>query len=84
VLGSGGLAGAHACPLASRMEFNHRRANSVLPPTFKISACVYPVSREIDLRFPVFVLTSLFVFLCLEPASIFHQLDEIQHEDPLD
>ena len=81
---SSGLAGAHSCHLASRMEFNQSKANSVLLPTFKISASVCPVSREIDLRFPVFALAYPFAFLCLEPAQIFHQLSAIQHEDPLD
>jgi hypothetical protein len=66
------------------MEFNQRKAYSVLLPTFKISASARPVSSEIDLSFPVFALACHFAFLCLEAAQIFHQLPTIQHEDPLD
>ena len=39
---------AHSCHLASRMEFNHRKANSALMTTLKISTSVIPVSSEKD------------------------------------
>jgi len=84
VHGSSGLAGAHSCPLASRMEFNQRKADSMLLPTIKISASVCPVSSEKDVRFAIFAPACPLAFLCLERTRIFHQLPAIRHEDPLD
>ena len=79
--GSSGLARAHSCPLASRMEFTHRKADSVLLPTLKLSALAYAVSSDEDLSIAPACLSA---FLCLEQGVICDQLSAIRYEDPLD
>jgi hypothetical protein len=84
VQGSNGLSMAHFCHLASRMEFNHREADSALVTTFKISASIIPVSSEKDSPWPILETAYLCLLLCLERARIFRQLSAIRYEDPLD
>jgi hypothetical protein len=82
--GSSVLARAHSCPLASRMEFTHHEADSVLLPTPKTSAFADAVSSEEDFSVPLITFARLSAFLCLERGVLCDQLSAIRYEDPLD
>jgi hypothetical protein len=70
--------------MASRMEFNQRKANHMLLLAPEFLLCAALVSSAKDAKFRGSAHAHLSEFLCLERRRIFHQLASVRHEDHLD